>query len=216
VPVSEVKDMVLFIGDYDAAQGHRPLPMAEEEGKKLVMRYQGIRRTADMTDVTDLVKDEIQEDGQQVVVDAIHFACHGEVSTEPRYNGIVLNDSGVRLGADIISGSSIGLTSNPFVFLNACQLGTETVSLDGSYGGMAGAFLSQGATGFIAPLWSVDDDVAQDFAVQFYKGVYDDHRPVAEVMAELRSRFNAESSKPRSSYLAYVYYGHPELVINKA
>lgn len=216
VPESEVTNLVLFVGDYDAAQGHRPLPMAEEEGRKLATRYQGIRRTANLNDVTDLVRDEIREGGQRVVVDAIHFACHGEVSTEPRYNGIVLNDNGIRLGADIISGSSIGLTSNPFVFLNACQLGTETVGLDGNYGGMAGAFLSQGATGFIAPLWSVDDDVAQDFAIQFYKGVYDDHRPVADVLAELRSRFNADSAKPRSSYLAYVYYGHPALAINKA
>ena len=37
----------------------------------------------------------------------------------------------------------------------------------------------------------------------------------AEVMSELRSAFDMESSSPRASYLAYVYFGHPELVINK-
>jgi hypothetical protein len=215
VPTTDVEAMVLFIGDYAAAQGQRPLPLAIEEGQKLALRYAAIQRSADLNDVTDLVNDQIDEDGMAVRVDAIHFACHGEISADPRYNGIVLDDSGIRLGADMISGSSIGKSSNPFVFLNACQLGTETVGLDGNYGGMAGAFLSQGATGFISPLWSVDDDIAQEFAVEFYQRVFEEDRPVAEVMSELRSKFSKDSSKPALSYLAYVYYGHPGLVINK-
>ena len=130
-----VGDMVLFIGDYDAlVSKQRPLPLAIEEGDKLASRHGAIRRQALLSDVTDLVNDTIVEDGDQVRVDAIHFACHGEVSDIPQHNGIVLSDQRVRLGADMISGSEIGSTSSPFVFINACQLGIETQGLDGNYG----------------------------------------------------------------------------------
>jgi hypothetical protein len=215
---AEIDKMVLFVGDYDAlVSGQRPLPQAIEEGKKLALRYSAIQREAVLNDVTDLVRDEIVEGGAPVKVDAIHFACHGEVSRNPRHNGIVLSDRAVRLSADMIFGSEIGTRSDPFVFINACQLGIATEQLDGDYGGLAGAFLDKGATGFVSPLWSVDDDIAQEFALDFYKEVYDQDTPapVAEVMRELRSRFDMDSTSPSASYLAYVYYGHPDLIIDK-
>lgn len=34
-------------------------------------------------------------------------------------------------------------------------------------------------------------------------------------MSELRSRSDMDSPRPRASYLAYVYYGHPDLIIDK-
>ena len=34
--------------------------------------------------------------------------------------------------------------------------------------GMPGAFLSEGCTGYVAPLWNVDDTVAREFATEFY------------------------------------------------
>ncbi len=217
-PISaEIGEMVVFAGDYAAINGQRPLPLAIEEGDKLALRYRAIKRSAVIEDVTELLNDEIAANGEKVRVDLIHFACHGEVSADPKHNGIVLSDRNVRLGADIVSGSAVGKTSNPFVFLNACQLGLETQGLDGNYGGLAGAFLDQGATGFVAPLWSVDDDVAQEVALDFYKSVFADNTAVsvADVLSELRSRFDMSSSNPKASYLAYVYYGHPDLKITK-
>lgn len=211
-----VEELVVFAGDYDAlVSGQRALPQAIEEGRKLALRYDAIEREAVLHDVTALINDDILEGGDRVKVDAIHFACHGEVSADPRHNGIVLSDRVVRLGADMISGSAIGTTSDPFVFVNACQLGIETEGLDGNYGGLAGAFLDQGATGFVAPLWNIEDAVAQEVALEFYKRVYDEKAPVAEAMSELRSRFDMNSPRPRASYLAYVYYGHPDLIIDK-
>jgi hypothetical protein len=211
-----VDTMLVFAGDYAAlVSGQRPLPQAIEEGERLVARYDAIQKDAILSDVTDLINNEVWDHGERVTVDAIHFACHGEVSTDPLRNGIVLSDGVLRLGADMIAGSAIGSTSEPFVFLNACQLGLETEGLDGNYGGLAGAFLDQGATGFVAPLWSVDDDVAQEVALDFYQRVYDEKVPVGEVMRQLRSRFDMDASRPHASYLAYVYYGHPDLVIDK-
>jgi hypothetical protein len=63
-------------------------------------------------------------------------------------------------------------------------------------------------------LWSVDDAVAQEVALDFYKQAFDTNKPVAvaDVLSELRSRF---ATSPQASYLAYVYYGHPDLMITK-
>jgi hypothetical protein len=211
---AEIGEMVVFAGDYSAINGQRPLPLALEEGEKLALRYHALKRSAVTADVNDLLNDAVSAEGQQVKVDAIHFACHGEVSTDPKHNGIVLSDQNVRFGADMVSGSAIGKTSNPFVFLNACQLGLETEGVDGNYGGLAGAFLDQGATAFVSPLWSVDDAVAQEVALDFYKQAFDTNKPVAvaDVLSELRSRF---ATSPQASYLAYVYYGHPDLMMTK-
>lgn len=214
---AQVDRMVVFAGDYDALSGHRPLPQAVAEATALATRYKAVSRHAVLDDVTALIRDRITEGGEPVRVDAIHFACHGEVSDNPRYNGIVLSDIALRLGADMIVGSRIGRTSEPIVFVNACQLGIATARLDGDYGGLAGAFLDRGATAFISPLWSVDDDVAHEFALDFYEQVYGSLAPVTvgEVLRDLRSRFDTESDAPASSYLAYAYYGHPDLVIHK-
>lgn len=213
----EIGHMVVFVGDYQAIHGQRPLPLAMEEGEKLADRYRAIKRNAVVKDVTGLLRDDIVVDDVKVAVDAIHFACHGEVSANPKHNGIVLSDDNTRLGADMISGSAIGKTSSPFVFLNACQLGVETAGLDGNYAGLAGAFLDQGATGFISPLWSVDDEIAQEVALDFYDSVFAsaETTSVADVLRELRSRFDVASDNPQASYLAYVYYGHPDLKITK-
>ena len=59
------------------------------------------------------------------------------------------------------------LDHGPFVFLNACQVGTDERVL-GDYGGFASTLLRIGAVGVVAPLWNVKDDVAAAFARQFY------------------------------------------------
>ena len=55
------------------------------------------------------------------------------------------------------------LDGGPFVFLNACQVASDKRVL-GDYGGFASTLLRIGATGVVAPLWNVDDDVAAEFA----------------------------------------------------
>ena len=214
---AQINKMLVFAGDYAAINGQRPLPLALEEGDKLSVRYKALKRNAVTADVAALLNDDVSDGGQKIIIDAIHFACHGEVSADPKHNGIVLSDRNVRFGADMVSGSAIGKSSNPFVFLNACQLGLETEGLDGNYGGLAGAFLDQGATAFVSPLWSVDDAVAQEVALDFYKHAFDTNEPtsVAAVLSALRSRFDMTSADPQASYLAYVFYGHPDLRLTR-
>ncbi|GAB4272401.1 MAG: hypothetical protein Kow0092_27480 [Deferrisomatales bacterium] len=212
----EVDRIALVVGDYLAEQGQRPLPLAKEEGKKLSLRYDTVPLSATEDDLDRLLRDALERDGTPVSVSAVHFACHGEVDpANPRYNGIVLSDRSVRLSPNIVSGSRICRQREPFVFLNACQLGFSSELL-ADYGGMAGEFLRAGSRGFVAPLWSVDDRIARDVAVGFYERALDGEVPVGEVLREIRSRFDLAQDSPPSTYLAYVFYGHPNLILAPA
>lgn len=208
-----VARMAVVVGDYAASSGFRPLPLAKEEGAALLDRYPSISLQATEYEVISLLEDRLQEEGgAHVQVQAVHVACHGEVDpANASYNGIVLSDTTLRLDPVTVKGSQLTRGSAPFVFLNACQLGTVSSELLGDYGGMAGAFLSEGARGFVAPLWSVNDRVARDVALDFYRLTIDEGMTVGEAMRSIRGHYHSAESVPPSTPLAYVFYGHPDL-----
>ena len=79
------------------------------------------------------------------------------------------------------------------------------------YGGLAGAFVSEGCSGYVAPLWNVNDLVARQFAEEFYKAALKDGASVSESLRQLRSRYASDWDRQTATPLAYVFYGHPEL-----
>ena len=106
------------------------------------------------------------------------------------------------------------LEDNPFVFLNACQLGASETIL-GDYAGMAADFLRIGATAVIAPLWKVDDLLASRAAHDFYTKI-SANISVGAAVREMRAQFTNElATQPDTanygSFLAYQYFGHPNL-----
>jgi len=211
----EIGRMALVIGDYAAENGQRPLPLAKEEGKTLALRYETVPLAATEEALNQLLGDRLRKGGQAVAVSSLHFACHGEVDpTNHRYNGIVLSEKTNRLSPLIVSGSKICREQQPFVFLNACQLGFSSELL-ADYGGMAGEFLRAGSRGFLAPLWSIDDRLAHDIAIDFYQRTLDDGIEVGEVMRDVRSKFDLTQDIPSSTFVAYVFYGHPNLILRR-
>jgi len=145
-------------------------------------------------------------EGHAVTTEAVHFACHGEVSpATPSMNGIILNDN-TRLDELYVQGNNM---DEPFVFLNACQLGANS-ELIADYGGMAAAFLRTGCSGFVAPLWNVGDATAREMATTFYADVIDDGVTIAEAIRRRRARFDPDNDRDLT-HLAYVYFGHPNL-----
>ncbi len=118
----------------------------------------------------------------------MHFASHGQVSTQQQqYTGILLS-GGRRLDLLTVEGSRLGEPSAPFVFLNACQVGTASTVLS-TYGGSAGAFLGTGCRGFLAPLWNVDDEVAKSIALDFYQRTLGDGQSVGEAVRQIGAGF---------------------------
>jgi hypothetical protein len=214
----KVKAMGVMAGMYNVATGLRPLPKAQEEAGELLTTYASmpaIELEATAADLKSLLDANLTYRYQPIGgVQAVHFAGHGEVDpTRPQDAALYLSN-GKPLTPIFFRRSALGKTCAPFVFLNACMVGTAGEML-GDYGGFPGNCLAGGFSGLVAPLWAVNDEVAKSIALDFYKQVLDSGgRTVAEVLREMRSKYR--SSQPVPSYLAYVYYGNPYLTLTRA
>ncbi len=147
--------------------------------------------------------------------DVIHFAVHGTYA-EPGTPGAVQPRILLADGTFLDENTVIGLeplSGTPLVFLNACQVGSGHQVL-GDYAGMAAAFLYAGAAAVIAPLWSIDDAAAREIALRFYQRVFAGASP-AEALRMERASFLTSPETASSTFLAYQYYGHPSLKIER-
>jgi CHAT domain-containing protein len=208
-----VDALAVVVGDYASDVGIRPLPNAVAEGDSIAVKYRGMRLKATEADVERLLGNQLQRDGAAYLPRVVHFACHGEYDpAHEQYSGIVLSEGGHRLSPVIVQGTKLTRAAQPFVFLNACQVGTAGRVLS-EYGGMAGAFLAEGCRAFIAPLWNVDDQAAHDIAISLYQQALEEGVPVAEVLRQIRSGFTTGGAPQNATSLAYVFYGHPALTL---
>ncbi len=199
----EVAGMALVIGDYAASINWRKLPEAQAEGEELATRYPASRWTATASDMDRLLDNDL--DGQPG--DILHMACHG--ATDPdnlQWSGIILSDDEDRLSPLMIRGSVFPRERRPLVFLNACQVGQGVDGLSDS-GSLGAAFIREGATGFVAPLWEVDDALASSLALDFYRDTLERDCTVGEALRRARSTWTPTTA----TRLAYVYWGHPDL-----
>lgn len=205
--------MAVVIGDYASDARLRPLPEAEAEGAELTQQYHALALKATEEDMDRLLRNRLKRDGRAAAPTVVHVAAHGEVNPDnQQYSGIILSGAQRRLDPLVVHGSELTRETRPFVFLNACQVGTAGALLS-EYGGMPGAFLSEGCRGFVAPLWNVDDGVAHQLAVRFYRATIGRRVPVAECLRQIRQLFDAPWGKGTATPLAYVFYGHPSLVL---
>jgi CHAT domain-containing protein len=161
--------------------------------------------------------------------DVLHVALHGQYDGQGDQEGIVLLAKSPAGGAtaqfltpaELENGE---LDHGPFVFLNACQVGTDERVL-GDYGGFASTLLRIGAVGVVAPLWNVKDDVAGAFARQFYAATLPrdpgvEPVPVAEAVRALRAAYTEEAVRAgtpglHATHVAYQVFGHPRLRLTR-
>ena len=143
--------------------------------------------------------------------DVLHFAVHGTYAPEGVLEGLILID-GERLDPMVVKGCAFARA--PFVFLNACQVGSGNEVL-GDYSGMAEAFLHAGAAAVVAPLWSIDDVAAKELALRFYKRVFVDGATPASALREERSAYAGPGGDGAATRLAYQYFGHPGLSLHR-
>ncbi|MEP6648799.1 MAG: CHAT domain-containing protein [Lapillicoccus sp.] len=162
--------------------------------------------------------------------DVLHVALHGQFDATGSQEGLVLLDTdasgNLSTSAQFFTPDQVEngkLDGGPFVFLNACQVASDKRVL-GDYAGFASTLLRIGATGVVAPLWNVDDDVAAEFAAEFYAATWtatgQDGSPepasVAEAVRALRARYTeaaAETHTPgiTATLIAFQVFGHPRL-----
>ena len=193
-----VEGVVVVAGIYDR-EGWVRLEEAEGEAAELAQVYGGSIVEARPADILRCL-------GGDPPAEVLHFAVHGIYDPESVTRGLVLVD-GSTLDPFQVKGQV--LSSAPFVFLNACQVGSGHKVL-GDYAGMAEAFLYAGASGVVAPLWSISDKAARSVSRRFYEQAFAG-QPLSDVMRQERAGFRRSDDIVSATGLAYVFYGHPSL-----
>ena len=165
--------------------------------------------------------DNIEDHLKQRIAGLIHIACHGLEDDDGRAQRILL-DNDAPLATFEVEGAAFAedfRKARPFVFLNACKVGRLAPALVG-VGGFSSTFIQLGASGVIAPIWSVKDTVAKEVAEAFYQRVLaEPSTSYAEIMQELRARaYKVTGQKAEEgsgfqvgedSFAAYAFYGDP-------
>lgn len=215
----DVHRLAIVVGDYAARSGWRKLEKAAQEGNTLASRYTAITLAAEPPQIKQLLYASLPAAGGAATgAEVVHFACHGEATQGHVLDAAIILGQGQRMSPAWLANAPLGKQHKPFLFLNACQVG-KSGELLGSFSGFAGESLKGGFRGFLAPLWSVDDGLAHDIAIEFYERVFGSEarrpEPVASVLRDLRRRFAPDTEKSSATRLAYVFYGHPGLILRK-
>jgi hypothetical protein len=224
-----VRNLAVVLGNYDASS-LAALPHAKEESDALQTAATGApTRYPHVTSVNaspdamvDLLNGALPSATGPLAPEMVHFACHGEVlGTGISKRSVLYMSDGQPLSEFLFVSSSLGKSTKSFLFMNACQVGNGGAELN-QYAGFPGMAIGAGFSGFIGPLWSVNDQIAKRIAVDFYAGAFgaagSAPRPVAEVLSDLRSQYASEPDprKRQSTWLAYVHYGHPHFTLTHA
>ncbi len=209
----DATDMAVIIGNYQGAAGIAELPNAVAEGNEIATDYGALPLQVSHADVATLMTTgALHRDGKPFAPTVIHFAGHGHTDVaNPQFTGLVLT-GGDRLDPLAVRGFDLVEQQRPFVFLNACEAGVGGETLT-KLGGLVGAFLGEGARGFVAPLWKVDDVEASLIALEFYRRTFEDGQTVGEAMRGIRQRYTPDSTS--ATALAYVFYGNPNLRLQR-
>lgn len=215
---SKVRHMAAMAAWYQPTAGLSRLPNAEAEAKLLVERCGAVPLPASSEAMRQLLKGTVAQ-GFDVIgrVQAVHFAGHGDFDPgRPDGSALFLSD-GTPLRSTIFRSASYGGEHQPLLFLNACMLGIGGEVL-GDMAGFPGNSLRGGFGAVLGALWEVDDKVAHDIALAFWQAALPlpgaRGQPIGAVLRDLRAHYRPDTPIP--TYLAYVYYGHPRLTLERA
>ena len=224
-----VANLAVVLGNYDATSLNA-LPHAKEEADALLKqateaptRFPHVTNVpASLSSLVDLINGALPSPTGVLAPEMVHFACHGEVlGTGIAKRSVLYMSDGTAMPESLFIASTLGKKTKSFLFMNACQVGVGGEEL-GKYSGFPGFALIAGFSGFIGPLWSVNDQIAKGIALDFYTRAFGADgsapRPVADVLADMRSQYASEPDpkKRQSTWLAYVHYGHPHFTLSHA
>lgn len=146
--------------------------------------------------------------------DILHVTCHGDrpIDSDGKKVEWTLDPWGqafrFNIGISEIKGlcNQAGFKSRrPLVFGNACY---SVVDANREFPSFAGSFLEGGASAFIGTIAPISNQVATDFAVDFYRLLLKQKRTVGEALLETKRGFMKKAGKD-PSWLFYCLYGSP-------
>jgi hypothetical protein len=197
-----VEGMVVISGRYEQP-GWSRLQHAEAEAAALIARYQAVGVNAMAAEVTACLEGHPSGD-------VLHFSLHGKYDPGSAKQGLMMVDGDV-IDPFVVKGAT--LTEAPLVFLNACQVGMGQETL-GDYAGLAESCIDARASAVVAPLWSIDDRIASALAERFYERAFAGES-VAEIIRSERAAFGAGDNQASSTLLAFVFFGHPAMCLER-
>lgn len=225
----------LIIGDpvFDAevtALGWRQLPGAQTEAEQVAVWFERLRQeVGEMIDFrrerdalihTRLTNQEFRDLLRHGNYDIIHFAGHGVFyPDDPETSAWMLSDG--ELWALEIRNTLANQPAPPWlVYANACEAGMESRAMQrryhGNVFGLATAFLNQGVAAYVAPLWPIDDLLAQLIALTFYRQLLSERVTLGEALRRAKSearRVGCPDSPAESQTAAWSSLGWASLVL---
>jgi CHAT domain-containing protein len=192
-------DMLTIAPDYQFHSHLPPLPQAQEESRQLARRFRAVRVAGRRKTLLDLLGGSY---GRPVGL--LHFAGHGKYSAnnEVAPSRVFLEDGELMTLEVRNANTMLGQRSRPLVIFNACEVGVATELL-GGIGGWAETFVSEHFSGFIAPLWPVQDTHARTAVERLVEDLWEKHLCVGEALRRLRQA----EAKTSPTFLSYVYVG---------
>jgi CHAT domain-containing protein len=139
----------------------------------------------------------------------LHLAAHGNFRPDNINESPLQLENGELLRPSELAGARVaGLRrQRPLVFLNACHSGQIDFALAG-LGGWAEKMVSDiGVSAFIGTLWEVNDQLAAEFAVQFYD-LLSAGKPLGEAFQAARQLVRSHDPA-NPTWLAYTLYADP-------
>lgn len=177
----------------------RALQRAQVEADKLVADFAARREAGTHAAVLKLL--ETAPPSEPVAI--LHFAGHGTFSPQAASHSSIKLEDGELAAGDIKRPEvKLGIACRTVVFFNACEAG-RAGAVFGEVGGWADAFLERKFGGFIAPLWSVDDEDAGVVAAELLDRICKQHQPIGEALRAVREKHGAASP----TFYSYLYYG---------
>jgi hypothetical protein len=204
----------LVIGDpiFDAGVRYRQLPGARDEAEQVagwfdrasrevgsIIDFQRERDTRIHTRLTSADMRALLRDGQY---DIVHFAGHGVFrGSDPETSAWLMSDG--ELWALEIRNTLADHSAPPWlVFANACEAGMDGARSERKYQGnvfgLATAFINQGVAAYIAPLWPIDDLLAQHIALEFYRQLLGERATLGESLRRAKASARALAYSGRS------------------
>ena len=153
-----------------------PLPKAKTEIKDISNQLQAL------SNKKSFINDQATEEAFRKAAPGarlVHLATHSEVSgRDPMFSSIYFsrgpNTSESKFSGRIFAYELFELNlNNELIMLNSCESGSGSYLQGTGVVGLSRALRYAGAQSLILNLWSVNDMLASEFAVQFYKEIND-------------------------------------------
>jgi len=178
---------------------NRVLQRAQAESELLVRDFSAHREDGTRAALLRLLETEPPPESIAV----LHFAGHGKFTPEAAIQANIALEDGELTASEVERPEvRLGRACRTLVFFNACEVGSVG-AVFGEVGGWADAFLSRQFGGFIAPLWSVDDEDAGVVAVALLERIFKRHEPIGEALRAVREAHGATSP----TFYSYLFYG---------